>query len=124
MKKIMFLTIVAMFATINVFANNNDNHTNIQVEDLYTCKVSLERTSVNVWEEVTPYGYGECWVEATVLLNCPQNEDIHVTVSAYYGREHIGSGIVTVPAGSTRSASTRIYVDATGVSGRVTLKIE
>ena len=124
MKKFMFLAIVAMFATFNVFADNNVKCTNIQAEDLYNCRVSLERTSVYVYTEVTPYGSGDSWVEATVLINCPQDNDIYVTVSAYYGREHIGSGVVTIPAGKTKSEPTRIYVDNSNINGRVNLRIE
>lgn len=119
MKKFMFLAIVAMFATMNVFAENevvnNETTTTISSED-FTCKFSLNHYSgtVNCYGDTAKH-----WV----YLNCPQDEDIYATVYVYIDGERVASEVFKIEAGSTESGSSSIFVGRSYSDKKYTLDV-
>ncbi len=119
MKKFMFLAIVAVFATMNVFADNevvnNDKKTVISNDD-FTCQFSLDTYSGTVNNN------GDT-AKHRVYLNCPQDEDVYATVYVYIDGECIASEVFKIEAGSTKSNWSSIYVGASYHGKKYTLKV-
>ena len=120
MKKFMLLAIVAMFATINVFAENevvnNDKKTVVSNDD-FTCQFSLNKYSGTVTT-----GSGNT-AEHLVYLNCPQDEDVYATVYVYIDGECVASSVYKIEAGNTRSIEKRIHVGSSYSGKNYTLKV-
>ena len=119
MKKFMLLAIVAMFATMNVFADNevvnNDKKTVISNDD-FTCQFSLNKYSGTVNR------YGNT-AEHMVYLNCPKDEDVYATVYVYIDGECVASEVYKIEAGSTKSSTAGIYVGSSYSGKKYTLKV-
>ena len=118
MKKI-FLAMLLVFVSTGLFAANENKETKeyvkvVNMAEWNTCKASLKYTKATVY-----YGL----VDAIVLINCKQDNDVYITVAAYKGSEHVGSDVVTVKAGNL-SGSKQIYVKGCKENDEVTLKIE
>lgn len=93
----------------------------------YSCRFYLKETTTEIWSEVLPEGSGRVekeWVYANVGVNCKQTEDVYVTVHVYQNGVHIGSDIVTIPAGRLESGNTKIEVRTRGERGFATLKLD
>lgn len=122
MKK-MFLAMLLVFVSTGLFAANENKETKeyvkvVNMAEWNTCKASLKYTKATV------HGTSRNkFVQATVLINCVQENDVYITVAAYKGSEHVGSDVVTVKAGSL-SGSKDIFVRGCELSDEVTLKIE
>lgn len=83
-----------------LFAANNNNEVKQNVfnskEVQYpTCSAALKYTNESVCQHVQ---YGRS-VQAIVLINCMQENDVYITVAVYKDNEHVGSDVVTVEAG-------------------------
>ena len=122
MKKI-FLAMLLVFVSTGLFAANENKETKeyvkiVNMAEWNTCKASLKYTKATVYG--TP---GNEFVEATVLINCKQDNDVYITVAAYKGSEHVGSAVVTVKAGNL-SGTNRIDVRGCEMYEEVTLRIE
>ena len=119
MKKFMFLAIVAMFATMNVFAENevvnNDKKTVISNDD-FTCQFSLNKYSGTVTDRGNT-------AEHLVYLNCPQDEDVYATVYVYIDGECVASSVYKIEAGNTNSSVQRIHVGSSYSGKKYTLKV-
>ena len=118
MKK-MFLAMLLVFVSTGLFAANENKETKeyvkvVNMAEWNTCKASLKYTKATV---------DRGSVEATVLINCVQENDVYITVAAYKGSEHVGSDVVTVKAGKL-SGSKEIIVRGCETLDEVTLKIE
>lgn len=118
MKK-MFLAMLLVFVSTGLFAANENKETKeyvkvVNMAEWNTCKASLKYTKARVHSGS---------VEAIVLINCKQDNDVYITVAAYKGSEHVGSDVVTVKAGNL-SGSKEINVRGCGNLDEVTLKIE
>lgn len=133
MKTNILLLFCILFATTNnIYASdkviNEPVEAETALETEQTCGFSLQYTTVDVYYEVTTRGtvYSEGTVYATVLVNCKQAEDKYVTVAVYVNGKHVGSGVVTIPAGALSSESTSITIDTNYLDpkpSRATLKI-
>lgn len=133
MKTNILLLFCILFATTNnIYASdkviNEPVEAETALETEQTCGFSLQYTTVDVNYEVTTRGtvYSEGTVYATVLVNCKQTEDKYVTVAVYVNGKHVGSGVVTIPAGALSSESTSITIDTNYLDpkpSRATLKI-
>ena len=114
----MILAIVAVFATMNVFADNevvnNDKKTVISNDD-FTCQFSLNRYSGTVTNGYT--------ASHSVYLNCPQDEDVYATVYVYIDGECVASKVYKIKAGSTESSSECISVGSSYSEKKYTLKV-
>ncbi len=119
MKKFMLLAIVAVFATMNVFADNevvnNDKKTVISNDD-FTCQFSLNKYSGTV------YRNGDTALHK-VYLNCPQDEDVYATVYIYIDGECVASKVCRIEAGSTTSDEFYFSVDKSYSGKKYTLKV-
>ena len=119
MKKFMLLAIVAMFATMNVFAENevvnNDKKTVVSNDD-FTCQFSLNKYSGTV----TAKGNTE---EHWVYLNCPQDEDVYATVYVYIDGECVASSVYKIAAGNTNSSGEIIHIGSSYSGKKYTLKV-
>lgn len=115
----MLLAIVAMFATMNVFADNevvnNDKKTVISNDD-FTCQFSL-----NIYSG-TVNSNGDT-AKHWVYLNCPQDEDVYATVYVYIDGECVASEVYKIEAGSTYSDSSPISVGSSYSGKKYTLKV-
>ena len=115
----MLLAIVAMFATMNVFADNevvnNDKKTVISNDD-FTCQFSLNKYSGTVDGSGNTEGH-------MVYLNCPQDEDVYATVYVYIDGECVASGVFNIGAGYTKSGSMDISVGRSYSGKKYTLKV-
>ena len=112
-----------VFVSTGLFAANENKETKeyvkiVNMAEWNTCKASLKYTKATVYG--TP---GNEFVEATVLINCKQDNDVYITVAAYKGSEHVGSAVVTVKAGNL-SGTNRIDVRGCEMYEEVTLRIE
>ena len=119
MKKFMLLAIVAMFATMNVFADNevvnNDKKTVVSNDD-FTCQFSLDRYSGTI------DGLGSTNTHY-VYLNCPQDEDVYATVYIYIDGECFGSKVCRIKAGCTESGKVSFSVSPAYKGKTYTLKV-
>lgn len=122
MKKFMLLAIVAMFATINVFAEDNQKTTTTQENDSFiTCQFSLNHYSGKTYGgNANGYGAGKT-NSVVVYLNCPQPEDVYATVFVYIDGNCVTSKVIKVPANKTESEGVQI---STGIpNAQYTLKV-
>ena len=115
----MLWAIVAVFATMNVFADNeavnNDKKTVISNDD-FTCQFSLNKYS----GAVTDKGNTE---EHWVYLNCPQDEDVYATVYVYIDGECVASSVYKIEAGNTQSSGEIIHIGNSYSRKNYTLKV-
>ena len=87
----------------------------------YSCRFFLKETTTEIW---TGSRDDKEWVYANVGVNCKQTEDVYVTVHVYQNGVHIGSDVVTIPAGRLESGETEIEVRTRGQRGLATLKLD
>lgn len=123
MKKI-FLAMAFILISTGLSAANNNNEVKQNVfnskEVQYpTCSASLKYTKTTVYKVNLA---GDLGADATVIINCKQENDVYITVAAYKNNEHVGSDVVTVEAGGL-SGSKNIHVKGCKINDEVELRI-
>ena len=123
MKKLV-LTLCTLVLSFSAIASNGNSEKqnfilDTPIQAYQVCKFSISYPTGTVSDN----GYTRTF---TALLSCPQEKDVHVTVTAYVDGVAVGNEILTISAGKTRSSNENhsLYIGKEYAGKRYTLTVE